>query len=719
MNSRPDQKRSVVDHAGPSDRTWSGLKGLSPALRDELAQAVTGKAVTSLEACLQQTLAHWRGGERAETDGEARWVWAHDLSTLLPLISTEFAQALTNDLNTTHYPPEYVFSGIAFADKDNNLIALDDYQSTRRSLRHELDAAIKSQRYSALLLQQAATQNDRFQHPNWAPWSPVHWFERLMEIAERHFGHTAKSLELARSYANCLAKSGSTLVPELATDIDSLGLVSVTEGPFERENTSEHGASWRNLVGSGKSDRTFVDTNLSPSGRAPHLDADNEQGPKPSSDPRPAFPLPEGEDEARWLEWVQNMLQFLVNSRSEPSGSCTATTVSRAEGGSGSVTLGDANRERLAQAADVSEHSRAALAPFVLDLLQGLFDHIFRQIGFNPRVRAAISDAQLGLARAVIRDLSFFRDRSHPLRLWIGSLINTGLRISPREAPLDNKPVQRYLERIEQSVARLRAEAEDMDRDSAQSLLNEWLAGIAEDGALWEEQQQSSIRSLEQNEHFARAWRSLRTCVLQTGANLPLEAADRIAEAWADLLAMEEGGTGTLHQEMKALVEGICRNAQPIEANPLVNRLLTHAREEGFPTDRITSAVTQLAKAHLQHSRARPGTTRFDPNAFRERQSTLRFEDDDPHLAKSQDEESLYQASRIRVGDWFEFVDRNSSDVQRMALIWRGEASRGFLFLSLDGTASRRLSLQGVAHEMRAGRMRFLPQDNPLDSLID
>jgi hypothetical protein len=347
-----------------------------------------------------------------------------------------------------------------------------------------------------------------------------------------------------------------------------------------------------------------------------------------------------------------------------------------------------------------------------------MFDHVFRQIGFNPRVRAAIGDMQYGLARVVIRDLSFFQDRSHPLRLWIGSLINTGLRISPHEAPLENEMVQRYLARIEGSVTRLRSEAETMDREGAQALLDEWLSGIAEDGALWEEQHESNVETLEQDEHLARAWRSLRNCALEADASLPQEAAERIAEAWSDLLAREEGGTGTLHNDMKSIVEGICRKALPIDVNPMVNRLVTDAIEEGFPNERIRSVVMRLGKAHLQHSRAGPDTVRFDPSASEHRHGILRFEDDDPLLPATQDEESLYHASRIRVGDWFEFVDRDTGDVRRMALIWRGEASRGFLFLSLDGTASRRHSLQGVAHEFRTGRMRHLPQDNPLDTFI-
>ena len=718
MNRKPDQKRAVGEHTGSRDRGWKGLSGLSSSRREELAKTVTAHAVANLESCLKKTLANWQEGQVGDTKAEAYWTWAFDLGTLLTPIRMEFADTLANDLKTTRYPPEYGFSGIAFADGDGNLMALDDYQSTRRSLRHELEAAVKSHRYSAFILRQAAVEDRRFQHPNWAPWSPVHWFERLVEITERHFGKTAKSLELARSYANCLAKSGARLFPDLAAEIDALGLVTVTEDAFETEGTSGHGASWRSLVGSSAPFGRANETNRAAPGRLSSPDPGSEHGAGPLRDSRTS-PVPqEGADEAEWLQWARGMLQVVGGSGHSPRASTSAISVPSTEGSPTFMGPVHIIRGELLQPADASQQSYASLAPFVLDLLQGMFDHIFRQTGFNPKVRAAIGDMQYGLARVVIRDLSFFRDRSHPLRLWIGSLINTGLRISPHEDPSDNEMVQRYLARIDRSVTRLRAEAEHMDREGAQSLLDEWLAGIAEDGALWEEQHESNIQPLEQNEHLARAWRSVRTCVLETDASLPLEAAERIAEAWSDLLAMEEGGTGTLHNDMKAIVEGICRKALPIDVNPMVNRLVTDALEEGFPNDRVRSVVTRLGKAHLQHSRAGADTARFDPSATRQRHGILRFEDDDPDLPPTEDEESLYHASRIRVGEWFEFVTRDSGDIQRMALIWRGEASRGFLFLSLDGTASRRHSLQGVAHEIRAGRMRHLPQDNPLDTLI-
>jgi len=434
-------------------------------------------------------------------------------------------------------------------------------------------------------------------------------------------------------------------------------------------------------------------------------------------------PPPEGADAAQWQQWVRNLAQVIAGGGAGNTGTGDLAggelTPIGTAGESGiqlRVIRGD--MVSSADAADQDDVSRASLTPFILDLLQGMFDHIFRQIGFNARVRAAIGDMQYALARVVIRDLGFFRDRSHPLRLWIGSLINTGLRISPEGADGEHEVIDRYMECIEGSVNKLRAEADAMDREGAQGLLDDWFRSIEGEHSLWEEQHEAKIQPLRQEEHIARAWRALTVCVVETGAALPREAADKIAAAWADILLMEDAGTGTLSDNVKTVVMAICRRAPPLDVNPLVNRLVTGALEIGLSEEGIRSVVSRLGQAHLQHSRAREGTERFDPQEQIQQRQSVRFADDDPDLIGDLDDDFLFDATRVRVGDWFGFTDRATGDTRRMALIWRGEATRSFLFLSLDGVSKRRHSLQGMAHEMREGRMRQLPRDNPLDAMI-
>ncbi|WP_020008839.1 DUF1631 family protein [Thioalkalivibrio thiocyanoxidans] len=685
---------------------WSGLSGLSEAQRSELAAGIAPRVVDHLDQCLDWVATEWGAG-RAWGDHAGDAVeWANQLHAYQYVLRREFEEALEHDLRTTTYPPHYDFSGTQYAGGDSGLQVLDDYQSTRRSLRHKLEGVIRANnRYSYYMFQQAASEGHRFEHAGWAPWSPLHWYERLIETAERQFGRTAMTLDLMRAYVQCMGRTGAPMLAFVVETIDECGLV--TEPPRspeaqESESVPQQRASWAHYTGA------------SPSRSAPESTADGDPaalglGTAGSAGAR-EMPTPDA-DPAAWAQWARALVQAQGMPRSAPHAAGAPDG-----GGAAGAPAPHTDGERAEPGSP--DFSRESLTPFILDLLQGMFDHIFRQVGFNSRVRAAIADMQFSLARVVIRDLSFFRDRSHPLRLWIGSLINTGVRVSPDDQAEGNDAIEAYVRHIQESVNRLRHEADSMDRDAAQALLDDWLFAIEEEDARWQEQQDPHIDPLRQEERAARARRSLTICVLETGAELPERSAEEIAEAWEDLLAADGDAAKQLDQTVKDVAKAICKRATPQEVNPMVQRIVATAREGGVSEERVKAVVQHLGQAHLQRIRASGDEPRFDPQERIRARRSVRFEDDDPDLLTDQDDPYVFEASRIQVGDWFEFIDKASGETQRMALVWRGEATRRFLFLSLDGVTSRRHSLQGVAHEMREGRMRALPRDNPLDAMI-
>lgn len=671
-----------------ADGDWQGLAGLSATQREELAAGIVPRVADHLQACLNATLELWeQGATWREEQGEAL-EWAAQLRAYTTPILQEFRDALAGDLRNPEYPPHYDFSGIAFASGDSGLHILDDYQSSRRSLRHQLEGSVReNNRYSYFMLVQAAREDRRFEHPNWAPWSPLHWYERLIEGAERHFGRTALTLDLMQGYLRCLRESGAPMMAFVVETVDACGLVTeepetATAGGAAREK--ERAASWQ-AYPAAEASRSEV--------RPPAADL----GPL-SARGGPEMPSPEDAPEA-WARW--------------------AAELARATGGGAPSSAADAG------AAPATEQTRSQedLTPFILDLLQGMFDHIFRQVGFNPSVRAAIADMQFALARVVIRDLSFFRDRSHPLRLWIGSLINTGIRVNPESdeagaAGDQDEGVDVYLERIRESVERLRHEADSMDRDGALALLEDWQAAIEAEDQRWYRRQESRTETFEAEERAARARRSLTVSVLETGASLPQVAADSVAEAWEDLLAADGGENEAVSGAIRGVVEAICRGATPAEIQPRVEELRATGEQAGVAPERLRRVVQQLGRAHLARMRATADAELFDPQQRIRHRRHLRYEDDDPELVTDLDDAWVFEASRARVGDWYEMVDRKTGEARRMALVWRGEATRRFLFVSLDGVSARRHSLQGVAQELREGRMRILPQDNPLDAMI-
>lgn len=326
---------------------------------------------------------------------------------------------------------------------------------------------------------------------------------------------------------------------------------------------------------------------------------------------------------------------------------------------------------------------------------------------------------QPSLVHWVSHDLEFFHDPAHPLRVWMGSLINAGIRIGPETRVDESSVVAGYLTQMQHAVESLQKAHGSLDRAAMQSLLDAWREALAFEDSRWRgHAEEAFLQPLCERERAARARRSLTVCVLETEADLPATAAEEIELAWESVLAVDEEAVQPLDAAVQEVVRAICQKATPQAVNPLVQRIAATARAHQLGEERVRMIVQHLGRAHLRHLRATSGEPRFDPATRLHTRRSTRLEDDDPDLLTDLDDEWVFEASRIRVGDWFELVDKASGQVHRMGLLWRGEATRAFLFVALDLVNARRHSLQGVAQELREGRMRPLPADNPIDVLL-
>ncbi len=688
---------------------WTGMSGLSIVQREQLAEMVVPRVVEHLERCVATTRMEWEAGRAWGNSAQNTLMWANDFRMFEKRLIRDFQDTLMDDFRSSEYPPQYEFSGVAFAEQDDGLAILDDYQSSRRSLRHELEGSMReNNRYSHYVFTQAAQEKNRFEHPNWAPWSPLHWYERLIEIGELYLGKTDMTLDLMRSYLDCMQKTAAPTLAFVVEAVEHCGLITEPRAAPESSETLRRNASWKRLAGA-RDDDARPDA---PDGDGE--DASASSGWRPSTrktEVDEAARMPDTEaDPAQWAAWASNMVQ---------------SPVFRPVGGNGSAGAAPGTDTGASMTAFVMPSDqpdpRASLMPFIHDLLQGLFDHIFREVGFNPAVRAEIGEMQYPLATAVIRDLGFFRDRSHPLRLWIGSLINVAIRINPESEP-DGEDVERYLGCIRRSIEHLRNQADRLDRDGAEVLMNQFLESVENEDTLWHERQITQIDLPHAEEWAEQARRNLALAALETGADLPESAAEEIFQSWETVLAVEHdaGEAGeALHRVLRQVVRHICNMATAAEVNPLVAEAKEHARAAGLGDDRIRDLVQHLGKAHLFRLRAPDDAERFDPRARLQTRESVRYEDDDPTLDQDRDDDHVFAAIGLDVGDWFEFSDEEGQNPRRLALIWRGDTTRRFFFLSLDGVHARRHSLQGVAQELRQGRMRALPEDNPLDAIIE
>lgn len=682
------EQADTGDRSADPAAVWSGLSGLSDAQRQQLAHGIVPRVIDHLDQCLESIAREWAAGDE-EAD---RTEWASQLQGYQFVLRRQFEEALERDFLATTYPPKYEFSGSSYAGDDSGLQVLDDYQSTRRSLRHKLEGLVREHnRYSWFVFLQAARENHRFEHPGWAPWSPLDWYERLIESAEAQFGRTDLTLELMRAYVRCLGMTGAPTLAFVVETVESCGLVRepISEGPDGDLTRTSRRASWRTPVhdeaATSGSEPGGPDAATVPAGGA---------GGAPGA--RASMPAADA-GSAAWQQWA-----------------ATSGWLPSAEGaGGGIAAAGGAVITGSGGAA-----AEAPLEAVIEGVLAGVFGEVARQLQCHADFRSIMLKLQPLLARAVCRDLEFFHDADHPLREWVGSLVNTGVRITPGISAEDSGVVGGYLDAMRRSIERLEAEVDELDRAGAQALREDWDAAVAAEHEQWQAQADELAEPMCQKERAARARRTLTVCVLETGAELPERTAEQIAEAWEDLLAVNEAAVQVLDTEVQEVVRAICNGVTPQEVNPLVQRIVSTAREHGVDDARIKAVVQHLGQAHLQRIRASADEPRFDPQARIQARRATRFEDDDPDLLTDLDDPWVFDASRIRTGEWFEMVDKASGNLHRMGLAWRGEATRGFLFLSLDLGASRRHSLQGVAQELREGRMRPLPDDNPLDALL-
>ncbi len=186
--------------------------------------------------------------------------------------------------------------------------------------------------------------------------------------------------------------------------------------------------------------------------------------------------------------------------------------------------------------------SRESLEPFIMDLLQGLFDLILKRDDLNPALREPLADLQLPLVRIALRDSSFFRDKQHPARQMTGQLLNIALRVDPdldlgdaRELPLARL--------VAEHVERLRSAGLD-SADAYQSALQALREDLEQVESEIETEAAEERREAEQEETRIEVSWKMETTVHQTveaaGRGLPDQARQQLMDAWVPLLTAEE-----------------------------------------------------------------------------------------------------------------------------------------------------------------------------------
>ncbi|WP_018866565.1 MULTISPECIES: DUF1631 family protein [unclassified Thioalkalivibrio] len=416
--------------------------------------------------------------------------------------------------------------------------------------------------------------------------------------------------------------------------------------------------------------------------------------------------------------------------------------------------------------------SPSTLEPFVMDLLQGLFDMILKRDDLNPALREPLSDLQLPLVRIAMRETHFFRDRGHPARQMTGLLLNIALRIDP-DLPLDEARQLPLSRLVFENVERVRNEGlGDSDAyDQALARLRDDLAEVEEQIAHQAASEQAEAQQEERTlEITYNVESTVERTVISMGQDIPDEAREQLMDAWVPLMTAQktaetDAGDGSestgaeaagdteadndgmaLLHELLALMQ-----AEPdFQASaPLLARIRAFLDKAPLSKEERARIKQDLVSAHLVAAGKRrstpaeptkpdisPATGSSDETAAADermeqarkragsRSSSVfgtspRHADDDPSLMRDHDDEHVEYADNLVSGTWIQFTSPAGTKVTRMKLVWRGSHAGRLLFTDAAGRAKRQHSIQGLAHEFRSGRAQIIPEESLFDHLMD
>lgn len=686
MQPQPPSKHSSVPQTpAPTPSPWHGLADLEPEVREKLSRNILAFARRHLIEFIQKTQNEWLSG-RSWTRGNTVF-FSGELASHKEELIDSFHHRLEQDFASNEHPPTYKFSGINFAAQGSELAFLDDYQSSRRSLRHELEGMMRGHRGNEIaellqgqgqgelfqLLAQFATQNQRFKYPNWAPWAPLHWFERLFEIAEQIFGEEDITLAIMQTYTRFAGTDAEALLQSILKILIQSGL-TIQEEPQEPESpAADTPSATSEITPPVVTEPVPPATPVKPVGQPGQAAA------------APGFDLPGATRHANTED----------------------TDLARAK-----------LREASAQIPD--DLPDAYRIPFMLDILQIALQHTLAGWALDARVRLLLKELTPPLAEALVNQPEFFQAPQHPLRSWLGGMINAGLRLQPSSTDPMQQPTLRVLHLLTQSVRQLRKLVLPISQEDAQQLLTTWQQQVQMEEHRWLAQNQEAHRIERMDDRLIEAQRKLVLRLLQRKQTLPLAAAQQMVVAWREVtdFTQDQGATG--EPLMQQITQSVCAKAAPQDVAAQITQLKIAVQHQGMTEQQTKILLGRLGQAHLLCLKASPDSMPFNPELTVRDSTILAMADDDPDLdVNSIAGETREQANAYKVGQWFELTDPERIHTKRLGLVWRGTHSRAVLLTSLNGQTTRLHSLAGIAHEIQQGRMTPLPNAvQVLDELL-
>ncbi|HSE11398.1 MAG TPA: DUF1631 family protein [Rudaea sp.] len=370
-----------------------------------------------------------------------------------------------------------------------------------------------------------------------------------------------------------------------------------------------------------------------------------------------------------------------------------------------------------------------------IDLVGMLFDYIEKSAPAKGRTQTMLAELQVPLLRVALRDKSFFTHGSHPARLLLNAIAETGIHwIDESEGESD--PV--LLKKMHLVIERLNAEF-DGDLSLIERMLGDLSqhmhvlahkAEVAErrlvDASKGREKlalaRETAGNAIAERVAAARPGRLLRTMLEQAWTDVlaltllrhgensvayarQLQVADQLIAAGSSARATGKPPVAALRQEVEKGLGQVGFHHDEIQA--VVRHLLAPeeaAREEN-PESQTQIAMRLKAKTHLGHSAGEEKPMR----AAALRKAALKL--------NAQEEQVLEHLKTVPYGTWFEFATNQQGDRVRRKLSWYSTVTGRCLFVNQRGARAYERTLEQLARDVVRGQANIAAPEQ--GSLVD
>ncbi|HZX89785.1 MAG TPA: DUF1631 domain-containing protein [Rudaea sp.] len=370
-----------------------------------------------------------------------------------------------------------------------------------------------------------------------------------------------------------------------------------------------------------------------------------------------------------------------------------------------------------------------------IDLVGMLFDYIEKSAPANGSTRKMMTQLQVPLLRVALRDKSFFSQGSHPARLLLNAIAETGIHwIDDSDGEAD--PV--LLKKMHLVIERLNAEF-----DGDLSLVERMLGDLSQHvQTLAHKAEVSERRLVDASKGREKLGLARETASNAIAARVAVAKPGRLMrtmleQAWTDVLALSvlrHGEDSEPYQKLLAVTDQLIAagGGKGITDQPAIAALRQEVEkglgQVGFHHDEIQAVVRHLLA---------PGEATQEDDQPSQTQVAIRLKTK-THLGHAAGEEKPLQAAAVRraslqlnaaelhmlerlrsmpFGTWFEFATNQQGDRARRKLSWYSTITGRCLFVNPRGARAFERTLEQLAREVVRGQANIAAPEK--ESLVD